>query len=67
MQRFTLIAGIFFAFIFCVWLARLVLGIPVRVYDIDVPVWTSVFPVIVSGSFAIWAFRLLGSAGGRPA
>ena len=59
MQRFTLIAGIFFAFIFCVWLARFVLGIPVRVYDFDVPRWISVFPVVVSGAFAAWAFRLL--------
>lgn len=61
MRRFTLFAGTFFAFICVVWLARLVLGISVRVDRYDVPVLISVLPIVVSGSFAVWAFRLLSS------
>lgn len=66
MQRFVIVSGVFFAFICCVWLARLALGVPVRVSDVDIPVWVSVFPVLIAGSLAVWAFRLLATGGSRP-
>ena len=61
MQRFLIVAGVLFAFIAVVWLCRLVLGVPIMVNGYSVPLWVSVVPIVVTGSLAIWAFRLAAS------
>jgi hypothetical protein len=67
MRRFTLFAGSFFALVCAVWLTRLVLSVSLLIDSYDVPVWLSVLPIVISGTFAVWAFRLLSAqASTRP-
>lgn len=58
MQRFVLTAGIVFAVVALAWLFRLAMGFPISVWGYDVPRWFSVIPMIITGSFAIWAISL---------
>ena len=57
MRRYELVSGAFFSFLALVQLTRVVLGWPVRVAAVAVPVWASVLACLVAGSFAVWAFR----------
>ena len=59
MRAYMLTSGAFFTLIACAWLLRLTLALPVQVDGVAMPVWLSVFPVLVAGSFATWAFRLV--------
>jgi hypothetical protein len=61
MRRYISAAGVFFAVICLVWIARFALGIPVRVNGFDVPVSLTLVPIAVSGTFAVWAFRVMRS------
>ena len=61
MQRFLIVAGVLFAFIAVAWLCRFVLGLPITVNGYAVPLWLSVVPIVVTGSLAVWAFRLVAS------
>lgn len=57
MKRYEMISGIFFSILSLVQLTRTVLGWPVRVNGIDIPVWCSVLAFLITGAFALWAFR----------
>ena len=57
MRRYELVSGTFFSLIALVQLARVVLGWPVQVAAVTVPIWASVVACLVAGSFAVWAFR----------
>jgi len=50
-----------------VQLLRLVMGWPVRVASVDVPIWASVVAAVVVGTLATWAFRVSARAGGGSA
>jgi hypothetical protein len=62
-RSYLTVTGSFFALLAVVHLARLVLQWPIRVATMTVPVWFSVIALLITGSFAIWAFRLRGRAG----
>ena len=57
MRRYELVSGAFFSLLALVQLTRVVLGWPVQVAAVTVPVWASVLASLVAGSFAVWAFR----------
>ena len=57
MRRYEQVSGAFFSLVAIVQLTRAVVGWPVQVAAITVPVWASVVAFLVTGSFAIWAFR----------
>jgi len=57
MRRYEQVSGAFFSLIAIVQLSRVVLGWPVQVATIAVPVWASVVAFLIAGSLAIWAFR----------
>jgi len=58
MRRYELISGIIFTIMAAVQLLRTVLGWPVQVDLFTVPVWLSGVAFLITGSMAIWAFRL---------
>jgi len=41
-MRYTMVSGLFFALLTCVQVLRVVMGWPVRVASVDVPIWASV-------------------------
>ena len=57
MRRYELVSGAFFSLLALVQLTRAVLGWPIQVAAVTVPVWASVVAGLVAGSFAVWAFR----------
>ena len=57
MQRYERVSGIFFGLLALVQLARIVFGWPVQVASVSVPLWPSALAVVITGAFAIWAFR----------
>jgi hypothetical protein len=57
MRRYEQVSGAFFSLLAIVQLTRVVAGWPVHVATITVPVWASVIAVLITGSFAIWAYR----------
>jgi hypothetical protein len=58
MRRYIQISGAFFTLLALVQLTRSLLGWPVQVATVAVPVWVSVIAFLVTGSFATWAFRV---------
>ena len=57
MKRYEMVSGVFFAIVSLVQLARTVLGWPISINGIDIPVWCSGLAFMIAGAFAIWAFR----------
>ncbi len=57
MRRYELVSGAFFSLLALVQLTRVVLGWPVQVATVAVPVWASVLACLLAGSLAVWAFR----------
>lgn len=66
MRRYAQISGAFLFLVALVQLIRLLLGWPVRVANVDVPVWMSGIPVLVAGGLAAWAFRLIAASKRAP-
>lgn len=63
MRRYELVSGILFTILSLAQLTRTVLGWPVQVDGVNVPLWLSGIAFLIAGSLAIWAFR---SAGRTP-
>ncbi len=63
MRRYVQVSGAFFAVIALVQLTRAVLGLPVRVGTLGIPVWPSAVAFLLTATFAVWAFRTLRGAG----
>ncbi len=57
MRRYEQVSGAFFCLLAIVQLTRLVMRWPVDVAGVSVPLWASAVAVIVTASFATWAFR----------
>jgi len=60
MRRYELVSGALFTVIAAVQLIRALLGWPVRVDGVDVPVWASGIAFAVTAGLATWAFRAAG-------
>ena len=60
MRRYVLVSGLFLVLVTCGQLLRLILGWPVTVAAVEIPVWASGVAAVIAGSLAIWAFRVRG-------
>ena len=58
MRRYEQVSGAVFALIALVQLTRAVFGWPAQVAGFSIPVWFSGVAFAVTGSLAIWAFRV---------
>lgn len=67
MRRYVLVSGVFFALLTGVQVLRFLRQWPVRVANVDVPVWASGIAALVAGSLAFWAFRSAAHSDSRPA
>lgn len=57
MRRYEQISGTLFALVALAQLTRSILGWPVQIASVSIPVWVSVVALVVTGSMAIWGFR----------
>lgn len=57
MNRYAQVSGAFFCLLAGVQLTRVVLGWPVQVDGVDIPVWASGCAFVVASVLAAWAFR----------
>lgn len=57
MRRYVQVSGAFFCLLAAVQLTRTILGWPVQVATVTVPLWPSVLAFLIASTFAIWAFR----------
>ena len=64
MRRYELVSGILFTIVALAQLTRTLLGWPVQIAGVSVPLWPSGLAFLITGSLAVWAFR---SAGRNPA
>jgi hypothetical protein len=58
MQLYVRVSGVFFALLAAVQLTRALLGWPVQVAEVTIPVWVSGLACLIVGSFAVWAWRV---------
>ena len=52
MRRYVLVSGAFFCLLAAIQLARVVMGWPVRVAEVTVPVWVSGLAFVIASTFA---------------
>lgn len=57
MGRYARVSGVCFGVLALVQLTRTVLGWPVQVAGVSIPVWVSALACVIAASLAIWAFR----------
>jgi len=57
MRRYERVSGVFFLLLAILQLTRVIRGWPVQVAGATVPVWASVIACLITGSFAVWAYR----------
>jgi hypothetical protein len=62
MLRYVRVSGAFFALLAAVQLTRALLGWPVQVAQVTIPVWVSGLACLIVGSFAVWAWRVAHGA-----
>ena len=66
MRRYVLVSGVFFALLTGVQVLRFLRQWPVRIANVDVPVWASLIAALIAGSLAFWAFRSAAHSESRP-
>ena len=57
MRRYGQVSGAFFCLVAAAQVTRVLLGWPVQIAGVPVPVWASILVFLVTSAFAIWAFR----------
>lgn len=57
MRRYEQVSGALFALIALAQLTRSLLGLPIQVGAVAIPIWPSVIAFLVTGALSIWAFR----------
>lgn len=62
MRTYVLVTVVFFDIIATAQLVRLVLGWPVVIAGLDIPVWASGIAVLVAGSLGVWGMRQLSAS-----
>jgi hypothetical protein len=67
MRRYVLVSALVFDALTALQLVRLLLRWPVIVNGLAVPLWVSGVAVLVAGTMAVWAMRLLRDMRARPA
>lgn len=59
MRSYLIVTTVFLDALAVVQLVRLVMGWPVTVASVSIPVWVSGIAVVVAGSLAAWGIRLI--------
>lgn len=67
MRRYVLVSGVFFALLAGVQVLRFLRQWPVRVANVDIPVWASGIAALIAFALAFWAFRSAAHSDSRPA
>ncbi|HEY2376008.1 MAG TPA: hypothetical protein VGH98_08550 [Gemmatimonadaceae bacterium] len=57
MRRYEKVSGAFFCLLAIIQLTRLVLGWPVQVASVSVPLWASAIALVITAALATWGFR----------
>ena len=57
MRRYALVSGSVFALVTAAQVLRFMRQWPLRVGDVDVPVWASGVAALITASLSYWAFR----------
>lgn len=57
MNRYAMGSGAVFALIAALQLLRLLMGWPVRVADVAIPLWASGCAFVLASTLALWAYR----------
>jgi hypothetical protein len=58
MRRYEQVSGAVFSVMALAQLIRSVLGLPAQVGSFSIPVWFSVIAFVITGTLALWAFRV---------
>jgi hypothetical protein len=61
MRRYALVSGVFLCLLALVQLLRLVLGWPVQVTGMTIPLWPSVIAFLIAGGLGVWGLRCASS------
>ena len=62
MRKYEQMSGTFFALIALAQLTRSILGLPVQVGSMSIPIWWSIVACLLTGGMSVWAFRSARSA-----
>jgi hypothetical protein len=57
MKGYVQASAAFFSLLAIVQLTRVVLGWPVQVAGVQIPIWCSVIAFLIVGALAVWGFR----------
>ncbi len=57
MKPAALVVVVFLSLVVMLHVLRLVFGVPVTAGGIEIPLWASVFGVVVPGALALWFWR----------
>ena len=60
MRSYALVSGMFLAIVAVAHLVRAVLGWPMLIADLTVPVWASTAAFVFTAGLALWGFREAG-------
>ena len=63
MARYARVSGAVFTLLALVQLTRTVLGWPIEVAGVAIPLWVSGLAFAITASLALWAFRAARTAG----
>ena len=66
MRRYAQVSGVIFAVVTLAQLLRLLRQWPVRIANVDVPLWCSGIAALIAGSLTLWAFRTVAHGDSRP-
>ena len=58
MRRYAQISGFLFTLVSLLQLTRSLLGWPIQIATVSVPVWVSVIAFLVTGFLGFWAFQV---------
>ncbi len=57
MRSYTLVSAVFLAIIAVAHLIRALMGWPILIAELTVPVWCSTAAFVFTGGLALWGFR----------
>jgi hypothetical protein len=57
MNRYATASGVVFALVAALQLLRLLMGWPLQVADIAIPLWASGCAFVLAATLALWAYR----------
>jgi hypothetical protein len=62
MRAYVHITGVIFGIVTLAHVLRLIMGWPIQLAGLVIPVWMSWPGILLAGTLCVWAFRLVGRA-----